>query len=144
MEKTGKCLCGKVSLTISDCIDTFGACHCKMCQRWSGSALLSIKTPADKLSVNGKEYIKTHKSSDWAERAWCDECGSNLWYKITMDGPHKDMHFVSIGTLDSIDDLEMVNQIYIDEKPKAFDYANKTKMMTGAEVIASISSSDEG
>ena len=29
-----------------------------------------------------EEHIATYQSSDWAERAFCSMCGSNLWYKF--------------------------------------------------------------
>ena len=38
--------------------------------------------------------------------------------------------------LDERDGFTFVNQIFIDEKPPYYDFANATKTMTGAEVAA--------
>ena len=88
MTRKGKCLCGAVSFTIRDLNADFGACHCKMCQRWTGSTYMSLTVPADTIAFEGKENIGRYQSSEWAERAWCKNCGSNLWYQVTAEGPY--------------------------------------------------------
>lgn len=38
-DKTGQCQCGTVHLAIRDCPASFGARHCEMTRRWSGSSI---------------------------------------------------------------------------------------------------------
>ena len=141
MNRTGKCLCGAVSFEIRDAATEYGACHCKMCQRWAGSALLGLGAPSDRITISGKENIATFQSSPWAERAWCSKCGSGLWYRITPeDSAHKDTRFLPIGLLDDSSGLKMESEIFVDEQTNAFKFEgeeNRTRK-TGAEVMAEI------
>ncbi|KIN74341.1 Glutathione-dependent formaldehyde-activating, GFA [Sulfitobacter guttiformis KCTC 32187] len=44
----------------------------------------------DQDSIVIKGSVKTLKSSDWAQRAFCPECGSTLWYGMQESG-HRNM-----------------------------------------------------
>ena len=43
----GHCLCGAVRITVAHHGGFTGACHCRMCQRWSGALFVSFNAPAD-------------------------------------------------------------------------------------------------
>ncbi|WP_249777806.1 GFA family protein [Pontivivens nitratireducens] len=133
---TGKCMCGAVVLTIGELPHEYGTCHCEMCRRWAGSALLSVSVPQDDLTIAGAEHVRTIQSSDWAERAWCDKCGSGLWYRVTADVPHAGTYEIPIGLLDDANGLTMTREIFIDEKPDAFTFAGTRELMNRAEVLA--------
>ncbi len=134
--RTGHCLCGAVHFTIEPLNPEVGACHCKMCQRWAGSALLAMETPAEAISFSGEGHIKRFQSSDWAERAWCAECGSNLWYRVTTpsDTPHP--FEIPIGLLDDTAGLTMTREIYVDEKADVVDFNGDRETLTTAECLA--------
>jgi Uncharacterized conserved protein len=135
--RTGGCLCGAVRFEADLTKHEFGACHCEMCRRWTGSALLGITVPAVNIRWTGEEAISRIQSSGWAERAFCSKCGSPLYYHVTMDGPHQANMELPIGLLDDPGGLTMTNEIYIDVKPDSFAYAGEgRKTMTRAEVIA--------
>ena len=51
-------------------------------------------------------------------------------------------HFVSAEALDDTSGFALTHQIFIDEKPAYYDFANKTKNMTGAEVFAAFAQSE--
>jgi hypothetical protein len=77
---TGHCLCGAVTVRVTGGHDPRpGACHCRMCQRWSGGLFLCFNADADGVAVDGP--IARHASSDFAERAFCSVCGSHLWMR---------------------------------------------------------------
>ena len=40
--------------------------------------------------------------------------------------------------------MSLANQVFIDEKPAYYDFANKTGTMTGAEVLALFAPPDDG
>ncbi|KPU83237.1 hypothetical protein JI58_09430, partial [Marinosulfonomonas sp. PRT-SC04] len=65
----------------------------------------------------GKEHIARYQSSEWAERAWCSKCGSNLWYQVTLEGPYSDTYHMPFGLLDDTTGLTIDREIYVDEKP---------------------------
>ena len=136
MDKTASCLCGTVSLEIKDAPDTTGACHCGMCRKWSGGVYLGVHCHADQVAISGKDNITTFASSDWAERAFCKTCGSNLYYRVTAPGPHHgDLH-IGLGLFDDPGEINLTEEIFIDKKPAGYAFANDTNKMTEAEVIA--------
>lgn len=129
-------MCGAVRFTATDVPEHFGACHCDMCRRWTGSALLGITVPKAGVTWQGAEHIKTLQSSDWAERAWCGNCGSPLYYHVTMDGPMAASLEMPIGLLDDAGGLEFRTEIYIDHKPESFAYAGDRLRLTRTETLA--------
>ena len=48
-----------------------------------------------------------------------------------------------VGLFEKLDDIEFDHQVFIDDKPKYYDFANKTKNITGEEVFAKFSSSSK-
>ncbi len=81
---------------------------------------------------DGEENIRRFRSSDWAERGFCTECGSNLFYHIIDSGDYQ----IAAGLFDDQSKLRFSLQVFTDSKPQFYEFANKTKMMTAAEVIA--------
>jgi hypothetical protein len=103
------------------------ACHCDMCTRWSGSVQMGIEVPEAHATVTGP--IKTYRSSWFAERAWCDDCGSALWLR-NVDGPETgDYEFVP-GLFDNAAGKKLVRVVYADRHPDGFwlDGASVTRV----------------
>ncbi|WP_240620869.1 GFA family protein [Pseudooceanicola lipolyticus] len=136
--RTGQCMCGAVRFSARDVPDTFGACHCEMCRRWTGSALLGITVPVASVEWQGEAHIRTLQSSDWAERAWCQRCGTGLYYHVTLDGPMSANYEIPVGLLDDLSGLEMDSEIYIDHKPHAYAYAGERLRMTRKQILEKI------
>ena len=130
-EQAGECLCGKVRFRVTEPTDDVAVCHCGMCRRWSGGPALVIDCEKG-VEFEGEDNIVTYRSSDWAERAFCGTCGTNLFYRIVETG----QTFLCAGALDDQAGLTMTSQIFIDEKPDFYEFANATENMTGAEVFA--------
>jgi hypothetical protein len=124
----GQCLCGSVHFECADSRE-IGVCHCGMCRRWSGGPMLAVHCGPN-VGFWGTEHIGVHKSSDWAERAFCKECGTHLYYKFLANGEY----FIPAGAFDS-QDFKFASQIYVDSKPAYYDFANKTPMLTEKQVI---------
>ena len=116
-ELNGQCLCGAVTLAFEPA-DQLSACHCKSCQRWAGGVFLEIDVKPGTLRYEGP--VKAYQSSDFAERAWCDQCGSTLWYHVTIPG--HDYHSVAAGLVDDAGGLQMKLEIYVDDKPRAWPH----------------------
>ena len=134
--RTGGCLCGAVRFTAALTKTTFGACHCAMCRRWTGSALLGLTVPTGNIIWTGEENIATRQTSAWAMRAWCRECGSNLFFRVTADTPWSGDTELPIGLFDDPNGLDMSNEIYIDHKPDSFAYAGEGRtLMTRQDCI---------
>lgn len=131
----GQCLCGAVSFTAPKKSDEFGMCHCQMCRRWAGSAFKGISVSTDKLEITGAQSIKVLKSSDWAERHFCGECGSALWYRLTA-GPYVGSTNIAIGLLDDTKGLRLKVEYFVDYKTSADEFPEDRTQMTEADVMA--------
>ncbi len=131
--RDGGCLCGAVRFRAGLTGRSFGACHCEMCRRWTGSALLAISVPTKNIVWTGESHIARFQSSDWAERANCRICGSALYYRVTGDGPGAGDTELPIGAFDSAEGLTFDSEIYIDLKPECYAYAGDRKRMTRAQ-----------
>ena len=131
----GSCLCGVVKVSTASNNNEVGACHCSMCRKWSGSSLLVIDCGSE-VSFSGAENIGIYQSSEWAERGFCQKCGSHLFYRLKQNK----QYYIPVGIFDNSPELVFEHQIFIEEKPPYYSFANKTREMTGEEVFAAFSS----
>lgn len=130
-EGKGLCLCGSVSIAVQSENKSVGACHCDMCRRWGGGPYMEINCGSN-VSFEGEENISVFASSDWAERGFCKNCGTHLFYRLKENN----QHMVPIGLFENDDDLVFESQVFIDAKPSYYSFSNKTNDMTGAELFA--------
>jgi hypothetical protein len=100
-----------------------------MCRQWGGSALLSVQCGTG-VEIQGD--VGRYRSSQWAERGFCRQCGSSLFYRYVP----ADAYAFAAG-LFADDALQPLSEeIFIDEKPDYYAFAGDTEKLTGAEVIA--------
>ena len=83
---SGGCLCGAIRYECS--ADPLLAlnCHCRDCQRASGSAFASVlAVPKDALKITGEPKYHDVKadSGNTISRGFCPECGSPLFTKLS-------------------------------------------------------------
>lgn len=136
--EVGNCLCGAVCISATNPDKHVGACHCNMCRKWGGGPYMSIDCGTD-VSFDGEDNIRVFSSSKWAERGFCKQCGCHLFYRLKESG----QYFVAAALLDDKQALEFDHQVFIDEKPSYYSFANKTNDMTGAELFAKYGSSSD-
>ena len=127
----GHCLCGAVYIVAAAMSTKVGVCHCGTCRRWTGGPLFSVECGSD-VSFKGQENIEVFASSDWAERGFCKKCGSHLFYRLKQ----ANQYIMLAGIFDNGEQLVFDHQIFIEEKPEYYRFANETHNMTGAEVFA--------
>jgi hypothetical protein len=127
----GSCLCGAVNLSTTSINPHVAACHCSTCRKWGGSSLLAVECGRD-VSFSGEENIGVYPSSDWAERGFCNKCGSHLFYRLKENNHH----YIPVGIFDNSKDFVFDLQVFIEEKPEYYSFANETKNMTGSELFA--------
>lgn len=134
---SGQCLCGAVTVQANMPEPALRACHCDMCRRHTSSMFMSLRLDQDTVEVQGP--FKTYRSSEWAERGFCGECGSTLWYSTVHDGVRN----LSAGLFDDLDGVEMKIEFFTDAAPKGYALAGDHRKMTTAETIAMFAP-DEG
>jgi len=91
-EMTGGCACGKVRYRAE--VESYDAylCHCRMCQRATGSVSIAFKT-LPKASVDW-EGEPSWYSSEIARRPFCSACGTSLGFEYP-DSPKMDLTVAS-------------------------------------------------
>ncbi|SMP04320.1 GFA family protein [Shimia sagamensis] len=135
--KTGACLCGAVRFESEQVPAQAGICHCEQCRRWTGAALIAVSVPTDSITWSGAEHIARLQSSEWAERAWCNKCGTNLFYRVTADNEWAGGTAVPMGLFDDPNGFELLSEIFIDQKPDSYSFAGEgRKEMTRAQCVA--------
>ena len=134
IQATGSCMCGAVEVKANKLVTETGACHCSMCRNWCGGAPMFAVECEEEASFTGEEHITRYSSSDWAERGFCKQCGTNLFYYLK---PANQYHFAA-GLFPEAESFNFTYQIFIEEKPELYSFANETKNMTGEEVFAQV------
>ena len=86
----------------------------------------------DSVRLDDDSSLGVYRSSEWAERCFCKVCGASLFYRL-IDKP---FYAVSAEALDAMSGFKFTTEIFVDEKPDYYAFANPTKKMTGAEVMA--------
>jgi hypothetical protein len=124
----GRCLCGAVTVRVSGPHDPRpGACHCRMCQRWSGGLFLCFNADSGGVTVDGP--VTRYASSDFAERAFCSVCGSHLW----MRDINSDSHELMPGLFDEARDWPLRSEVYSDRAMASVHLAGDHRKATQAE-----------
>lgn len=129
-EISGRCLCGAVTFSAVAAKREVDVCHCNMCRRWAAGPYIGLPHDGE-VAFTGDDSLGLYKSSEWAERGFCRVCGSSLFYHLLGT----DHYSFSANALDDQSGLVMTEQIFIDEKPDYYDFANDTPKRTGAEVF---------
>lgn len=120
---TGSCLCGAVTFQGNKGPDALRACHCGQCRRWSGH--IWAGTDSRDLSIDGP--VRWFRSSEQAERGFCPECGSSLfWHAIGADRID-----VAPGTIDPPTGLTLAGHIFVADKGDYYDIADSLPQSAG-------------
>jgi len=96
----GSCLCGRVRYEIEGDLGEFGHCHCRSCQKASGSAY-AANAPvrrADFHLRSGEAELREFESSPGKLRVFCGRCGSPLYAYLRASD---DILRIRLGTLDT-------------------------------------------
>lgn len=134
--RTGHCLCGAARFAAKPTHEA-DACHCGMCRRWTGGVFLGAH--CDDLAFEDEAALGVYRSSDYGERVFCKTCGTSLAWRM-QDGSSA---HVSISAFDDPSGFVLAQEIFIDDKPAFYDFANPTRKLTGAEFAAMFAGEQE-
>ena len=99
-EIKGGCLCGAVRYTARADPALVGVCHCRDCQKFTGSAFgFLVGLPRAAFEIEGvlKTFTKPADSGRPIVRRFCPECGSSI---VEEPGSRPDLVIINGGTLD--------------------------------------------
>jgi hypothetical protein len=96
---TGGCLCGAVRFEVTEPLVSSGYCHCKRCQRRTGTAaaVSGRIIPGSLRILSGEELIRSYDPPDGFSKLFCSACGSALWSRHPTD---HDVISVRLGAFD--------------------------------------------
>lgn len=99
MTNSGGCLCGNVSYEVSGEPVANFLCHCKNCQKQSGSAFsINLIYPKPQFECQGEvsTYVDEGETGKKVMRHFCSNCGSPIFSSL----PHMpDIVVLKVGTL---------------------------------------------
>lgn len=136
-DRSGQCMCGAIKFTARGVKLRMSACHCGMCRRWAGGPFFSAV--CDGLDYEGEGRPSTIQSSKWAERGFCERCGSAVFYRLTAEGPYQGLTSISIGTLDDPEGFEFEREWFIDRKPGGYAFEGERECVTEAQAFSMLS-----
>jgi len=94
---TGGCFCGAVRYEAEANLHEAYYCHCRSCQKLSGSpAVVAVLVKPGTLNFT-QEEPKYFQTSPFAKEGFCPHCGSRLAY---ISPEHEDWNGISAGSLD--------------------------------------------
>jgi hypothetical protein len=97
---SGRCMCGAVSFRVSEPLLGAAYCHCKRCQRRTGTAfsVTALTQPGSFAITSGEDRVRTYDPGDggW-KKYFCAACGGQLY---TSNPENPDLIAIRMGALD--------------------------------------------
>ena len=116
----GGCLCGRIRYLIDSEPIHCGVCHCRDCQRFTGSAFVSaVRVPLDAVHVEGELRVieLAGGSGQPIRRHFCPNCGSSIFGEPLRSG----MINVMAGTLDDPSIFDPSTEVFCDSAHRWLD-----------------------
>ncbi|KXI29854.1 GFA family protein [Paraglaciecola hydrolytica] len=127
---SGSCLCGAVTFTLNNTFKRFYLCHCKQCQKISGSAhVANLFTDPDNIQwTSGAELTKRFEYPDRNfTKVFCTQCGCGLPF-LNKSGKAL---IVPAGSLDGEPNIQPSDNIFWSERPAWYDTGVEAKHCAG-------------
>ena len=77
---TGACLCGSVKYEVNGPMRDIIYCHCEQCRKTTGHYCAATSCKREHLSITEDSGLRWYRSSPEAERGFCKQCGSSLFW----------------------------------------------------------------
>lgn len=110
---TGSCLCGAIRYEVSTPISELRACHCKDCQKASGTGgtvNAMIASSAIRITRGEpKRFTKVADSGRTLHRYFCGDCGSPLFSRRELTPENTSLR---VGTLDNAPPAKIAAHIW--------------------------------
>jgi hypothetical protein len=123
-KRFGGCLCGAVRYSVEWPPIAVATCHCRNCQKQSGSALSLVGVlRRDALKVTGDLTVYEDRAESGATvyRKFCGQCGSPV-ITDTKAAEQQGIVFIKAGTLDDVSGLAPSTHYWTDSAQDWFAY----------------------
>ena len=122
--RSGGCLCGAVRYESAGEPLFSLQCHCRDCQRSSGTAFVAaMRMPAAGFRVTKgapKRYVATSDAGNAVSRFFCGDCGSPLYIQVST---RPDIVGLRVGTLDDPSGFRAEADIFV-KSAQPWDHLN--------------------
>lgn len=110
---TGTCLCGEVAFSANLPSKWCAHCHCSMCRKehgagyvtWAGFESHQVKF------TSGEDRVCWYESSPGAERGFCRQCGSSIFFRSERWAG--ELH-IALGSFDDTIDRQPQANVFFD------------------------------
>ena len=128
----GQCMCGAVtvSATATAPAPVLRACNCEMCCQQTSFAFVNIAV--DQASIEMVGPVKVFRSSESAQRGFCETCGSTLWYGLQADGSRN----LAAGLFPALKSAAMAQEFFVDQCLLGSGFVGAHSKLTRNETIA--------
>ena len=124
----GGCLCGAVRYEVVGPLRDVVNCHCSMCQRLHGNFGPHSKARKINITVTKDDSLAWYKTSDIAQRGFCRNCGSGLfWEPFELDATG-----IIAGTLDGRTEIKTIGHIFVGEKSDFYEIDDNMPQFEGS------------
>ena len=96
-----------------------------------------LAAAAEEVSFNDDANIQRYASSDWAQRGFCKQCGTSLFYFLVP----ANQYFMSVGAFDDATAFKLNREIFADLQPQGYAFAGDLERWSEAETLARFSGS---
>ena len=135
----GRCLCGGVEFVLQEALGPFELCHCRRCQKASGSAYAAFLTAKVEgySVVRGADLISTYDAplinGPPAYTVWfCSKCGS----PVPNPAPEGDIFEIPAGAVDDAVPHAPDKHIFVDLRASWEPMADHPSPFTKEEIRA--------
>jgi hypothetical protein len=129
---SGSCMCGCVRYEACGKFRDIVGCHCTECRKSSGHYSAATSVRPDDIKFLNSAGLAWYRSSALAQRGFCRECGSTLFWKPDSG----DRLSIFVGTVDGAIDFPLSAHIYLAEKGSYYEITDDAEqhLTTGADL----------
>ncbi|MEI5995111.1 GFA family protein [Candidatus Enterococcus mansonii] len=120
----GACFCGAVQFELDLKNFDLTICHCSMCRKLNGSTGFASLEAGESVHLIDKDGLSVLHSSTVGERAFCNQCGTSLFYRFKPTNEY----FVPPAIISDLPEekVNFVEEIFYDNKPCYYQFSNET------------------
>ncbi len=131
---TGGCQCGAVRFRIEGALGDASVCHCRMCQKASGNFYAALVSVRDAKLEWTRGEPKRFRSSNYAFRGFCADCGTPLTYE-----PKGGSTYLAIAAFDRAAEIAPAVGLAVESRLPWSDNLPALPTRSDAEVVAAYS-----
>jgi hypothetical protein len=102
-------------------------CHCGQCRKFHGHYGAYSNAATKDISITGYRSLKWYRSSSFARRGFCKECGSSLFWERLRSGTIS----IAAGTLDAPTKLKTISHIFVEHMGDYYKIGDKLQKVPG-------------